>query len=107
AVDGRTGHSKTGGSEGTVGDEVEETLKMKKENTTLRNAGAALAIILASIVTTHAQQPLSTWLSDSERARFETLRRSGLDALHNLDYDKAQRDFKEIAQLYPTHPAGP
>src|SRR6267142_4875816 len=80
---------------------------MKKENTTLRNAGAALAIILATIAITHAQQPLSTWLSDSERARFETLRRSGLVALHNLDYDKAQRDFKEIAQLYPTHPAGP
>jgi tetratricopeptide (TPR) repeat protein len=80
---------------------------MKKENTTLRNAGAALAIILATIAITHAQQPLSSWLTDSERAHFETLRRSGLDALHNLDYDKAQRDFKEIAQLYPTHPAGP
>ena len=73
----------------------------------MRSAGAVLTIILASIVTTHAQQPLSSWLSDSERARFETLRRSGLDALHNLDYDKAQRDFKEIAQLYPTHPGGP
>src|SRR6266850_1567417 len=79
---------------------------MKKGNTTLRNAGAALAIILASIVITHAQQPLSTWLSDSERARFETLRRSGLDALYNIDYDKAQRDFKEIVQLYPNHPGG-
>ena len=73
----------------------------------MRSAGATLAIILATIVITHAQQPLSSWLSDSERARFETLRRSGLDALHNLDYDKAQRDFNEIAQLYPTHPAGP
>jgi tetratricopeptide (TPR) repeat protein len=46
-------------------------------------------------------------LSETERARFDSLHRSGLDALYNLDYDKAERDFKEIAQLYPNHPAGP
>ena len=51
-----------------------------------------------------AQQ--SSWLTDSERARFEELRRSGLDALYNIDYDKAQRDFKEIVRLYPNHPGG-
>jgi len=54
-------------------------------------------------------QPASTpapWLTDAERARFEELRRSGLDALYNIDYDKAQRDFKEIVQLYPNHPGG-
>jgi tetratricopeptide (TPR) repeat protein len=45
-------------------------------------------------------------LTGAERARFEELRRSGLDALYNIDYDKAQRDFKEIAQLYPNHPGG-
>jgi tetratricopeptide (TPR) repeat protein len=50
-----------------------------------------------------AQQP---WLTDTERARFEELRRSGLDALYNIDYDKAQRDFKQIVQLYPNHPGG-
>lgn len=38
--------------------------------------------------------------------QLETLRRSGLEALYNLDYDKAQRDFSEIARLDPTHPAG-
>ena len=48
-----------------------------------------------------AQQPSSPWLTDAERARFEELRRSGLDALYNIDYDKAQRDFKEIVKLYP------
>jgi hypothetical protein len=53
-----------------------------------------------------AQQPSSPWLTDAERARFEELRRSGLDALYNIDYDKAQRDFKEIVQLYPNHPGG-
>jgi len=35
------------------------------------------------------------------------LRASGLEALYNLDYDKAQREFKELDRLYPTSPAGP
>src|SRR6476659_10875418 len=55
-------------------------------------------------VTALAQQ--TPWLTDAERARFEELRRSGLDALYNIDYDKAQRDFKEIVRLYPNHPGG-
>jgi tetratricopeptide (TPR) repeat protein len=63
-------------------------------------------LLLAETLCVSAQQPLSPWLSESERARFEALRRSGLDALYNIDYDKAQRDFKEIVQLYPNHPGG-
>jgi tetratricopeptide (TPR) repeat protein len=50
-----------------------------------------------------AQQP---WLTDAEREQFEALRRSGLDALYNIDYDKAERDFKEIVKLIPNHPGG-
>jgi tetratricopeptide (TPR) repeat protein len=46
------------------------------------------------------------WLTEAENARFEELRRSGLDALYNIDYDKANRDFKEIVRLYPNHPGG-
>ena len=46
------------------------------------------------------------WLTEAEQARFEELRRSGLDALYNIDYDKANRDFKEIVRLYPNHPGG-
>src|SRR6185503_1074535 len=46
------------------------------------------------------------WLTDTERARFEELRRSGLDALYNIDYEKANRDFNEIVKLYPNHPGG-
>lgn len=53
-----------------------------------------------------AQQPFSSWLSEAERAHFESLRRSGLEALYNLDYTKAQNDFKEIIRLYPNYPAG-
>ena len=68
--------------------------------------GGVLIVLLMATLCVRAQQSVSPWLSDSERARFETLRRSGRDALYNIDYDKAQRDFKEIVQLYPNHPGG-
>lgn len=63
----------------------------------------ALVLLLAVAFTATAQQP---WLTDAERARFEELRRSGLDALYNIDYDKAERDFKEIVKIIPNHPGG-
>jgi hypothetical protein len=66
-----------------------------------------LTLLLTSTFVARAQQPLAPWLSESERARFESLRKSGLEALYNIDYDKAYRDFKEIATLYPNHPGGP
>ena len=47
------------------------------------------------------------WVSETDRSHYESLRKSGVEALYNLDYDKAQKDFKEIARLYPNHPAGP
>ncbi|HEX6044372.1 MAG TPA: hypothetical protein VFZ22_07780 [Pyrinomonadaceae bacterium] len=59
--------------------------------------------VSASAQSVAAQKP---WLTDAERERFETLRRSGLDALYNIDYDKAERDFKEIVKLLPNHPGG-
>ena len=65
-----------------------------------------LILLLAAAVVTQAQQPSSPWITDAERARFEELRRSGLDALYNIDYDKAERDFKEIVKLIPNHPGG-
>ena len=43
----------------------------------------------------------------ADKTQLDQLRRSGIEALYNLDYDKAQRDFKEIVRLYPDHPAGP
>jgi tetratricopeptide (TPR) repeat protein len=65
---------------------------------------AVVVVLLMSVVGAAAQQ--SAWLNDAERARFEELRRSGLDALYNIDYDKANRDFNEIVKLYPNHPGG-
>lgn len=72
----------------------------------MRYLFGVLVVLLTATICLRAQQPSSPWLTDSERVRFETLRRSGLDALYNIDYDKAQRDFKEIVQLYPKHPGG-
>ncbi|HKQ38685.1 MAG TPA: hypothetical protein VJ063_11450, partial [Verrucomicrobiae bacterium] len=65
-----------------------------------------IILLLAAAVSVSAQQSPSPWLTDAERARFEELRRSGLDALYNIDYDKAQTDFKEIVKLNPNHPGG-
>ena len=52
------------------------------------------------------QQVVSSWLKPEDQTEMEALRRSGLEALYNLDYDKALKDFKEIEQRYPNHPAG-
>jgi hypothetical protein len=54
-----------------------------------------------------APQAKSAQLSGTERARFDELRRRGFEALYNLDYEEARRSFKEIARLFPDHPAGP
>src|SRR5580765_617351 len=62
-----------------------------------------LLLLLAPLVSAQQAAP---WLTDTERTQFEELRRSGLDALYNIDYDKAHRDFKQIVQLYPNHPGG-
>lgn len=53
-----------------------------------------------------SQQVLPAWINDTDRAHYEMLRRSGLEALYNLDYQKAQHEFKEISRLFPNHPAG-
>jgi predicted Zn-dependent protease len=63
--------------------------------------------MLTATLCIQAQQPVTPWLTESEKPRFESLRKSGLEALYNIDYDKALRDFKEIQQLYPNHPGGP
>lgn len=63
-------------------------------------------MILIALAATCAAQS-NAWISETNRAQFDSLRRSGLVALYNLDYDKAQEDFKEIARLYPNHAAGP
>ena len=48
-----------------------------------------------------------SWLSETERAKFETLRITGSEALFNLDYETARKSFKEMAVAFPKYPAGP
>jgi hypothetical protein len=67
-----------------------------------------ICVLLVSVVLagTGVSQTRNT-LSETDRARFDALRRSGLDALYDLDYEQARKDFSEIARLFPDHPAGP
>jgi tetratricopeptide (TPR) repeat protein len=66
-----------------------------------------LALLLVTVVAVEAQQPQTIPPAASDNAKLDALRKSGVEALYNLDYEKAQKDFREIVQLYPNHPAGP
>jgi tetratricopeptide (TPR) repeat protein len=66
-----------------------------------------LVLLLVTVGTGSAQQPQTSSPEATDKAKLDSLRRSGIEALYNLDYDKAERDFKEIVRLYPSHPAGP
>src|SRR5436189_3400745 len=54
-----------------------------------------------------AQSTASPWLTEPERAKFEKLRIGGSEALFNLDYETARKNFKEMAQAFPGYTAGP
>src|SRR5712691_3799782 len=62
--------------------------------------------MLALSVAALAQTAPTPWLNETERARFETLRITGSEALFNLDYETARKSFKEMAVAFPTYPAG-
>jgi len=54
-----------------------------------------------------AQQPTAAWLSETDQSKLESLRADGFEALFNLDYERARKDFHEVVRLFPSHPAGP
>lgn len=69
-----------------------------------------LFLVLTTIVlnsTLAFGQAKDAVVAQTESSRLEELRRSGVEALYNLDYEKARKDFNEIVRLYPDHPAGP
>jgi len=66
-----------------------------------------LTVLFVTVGAVRAQQPQTDSPELTDKAQLDSLRRSGIEALYNLDYDKAERDFKEIVKVYPTHPAGP
>ena len=43
----------------------------------------------------------------NKRARLDTLRTEGYEALYNLDYEGARKRFREMLQLAPDDPSGP
>src|SRR5207302_221512 len=53
------------------------------------------------------QVQAAPWLTDTERTKFENLRIVGSEALFNLDYETARKQFKEMALAFPNYPAGP
>jgi tetratricopeptide (TPR) repeat protein len=80
------------------------TGKESSEVSFVKYLSFVLLFVVALVTPLRAQ---NSWISEAERARFETLRRSGIEALYNLDYEKARHEFTEITKLYPDHPAGP
>jgi hypothetical protein len=64
-----------------------------------------LALVAPAMV--YCQTPASPWLTETERAKFEKLRLAGSEALFNLDYEAARKNFKEMAAAFPNYPAGP
>lgn len=73
----------------------------------MKKLGLLFILVTTLVTTVTAQTAGNGWVSDTDRPQFEALRKSGIEALYNLDYDKAQKDFQEIVRLYPNHPAGP
>lgn len=67
----------------------------------------ALIGMLALPLLAQGQQQTTAWLTEAERAKFETLRIAGSEALFNLDYETARKSFKEMAVAFPNYPAGP
>ena len=65
-----------------------------------------VAAILLNSVLVLGQEKAGT-KQEADAARIAELRGSGLEALYNLDYAKAQRDFAEIVKLDPSNPTGP
>ncbi|HEX8653246.1 MAG TPA: hypothetical protein VF708_20700 [Pyrinomonadaceae bacterium] len=63
-----------------------------------------LLLITSSVAS--GQEALKMKPVDAERVQFDDLRREGFEALYNLDYEGANRRFKQIARQFPDHPAG-
>ena len=67
----------------------------------------AMLFMLAVPGAAFSQSAPGPWLTEAERAKFETLRVTGSEALFNLDYETARKSFKEMAEAFPNYPGGP
>src|SRR5438128_9273474 len=68
---------------------------------------AILFLLFAPCIGLAQSAAPAPWLMETERAKFETLRVAGSEALFNLDYETARKNFKEMADAFPNYPAGP
>ena len=74
----------------------------------MRNLVTVSFVIALTTGCAFGQQPqVSPWLTEAERTKFESLRIVGSEALFNLDYETARKNFKEMAVAFPNYPAGP
>ena len=71
-----------------------------------RYATSLLLVLIFTGLSLGQQAQPQPGMTESDRARFVELRSAGFNALYNLDYEGARAKFKEIARLYPDHPAG-
>src|SRR5215475_4524445 len=67
----------------------------------------SLTVLTLLPMSASGQSTRNPWLNETERARFEKLRIAGSEALFNLDYEAARKNFKEMTEAFPSYPAGP
>ena len=72
----------------------------------LRQIIILLALFTISGVS-FAQRVEKVTTGAANRVELDDLRVQGYEALYSLDYETANRTFKEMVRLYPDHPAGP
>jgi len=66
-----------------------------------------LLIVFAPSGISLAQTVQKVSPSEADRAQLDDLRARGYEALYSLDYETANRSFREMVRLFPDHPAGP
>ena len=76
-------------------------------------SGFIIVLLLGAIdvsaqkATVNEQGGITMSAKSDQAKRLEELRVAGFESLYNLDYEAARKHFKEIARLFPEHPAGP
>src|SRR5688500_19030409 len=65
-----------------------------------------LLIVIALADVCFAQPPVLGLPGNADGTNLDDLRAQGYEALYSLDYETANRKFKEMVRLFPDHPAG-
>jgi len=73
----------------------------------VKRSVSILLILLVTASWALSQEVKTPAAAETATAQMDALRSDGMEALFNLDYERARKDFREIARLFPDHPAGP